>query len=276
MADRLINEGYIKAGGHRLRWRTLGALTPTAPTLVFLHEGLGSIRMWKDFPDQLVEATGLPALVYDRWGHGESDALTEPRQRSYRRVEALEVLPEVLSQFDHGPLVLIGHSDGGAMSLLFAAAHPDAVLGIIGLAPQVEAPSNASVDTGEQRPGAGGAMRAVIEAFEAGGLRERLERYHGDNTDSMFYGWANAWSSPEFAGWEMHEDLLRVRCPVTVIQGDRDPYGYRHNIQALERDLASAPEVCIHPEAGHIPHHEARAFTLEHATAAVRRFLSRH
>ncbi len=268
MIDLTVAERFIEAGGHRLKCTTLGQPDPARPTLVFLHEGLGSISMWKDYPAQVAEQVGLPVLLYDRWGHGESDPLTEPRKPSYRRVEALEVLPEVLAQFPVGPMILIGHSDGGAMSLLYAASHPQRVLGIVGLAPQVGKPRQSA----PVAAGASGAMQAVINAFEKGELKRRLERYHGANTERMFYGWANAWSSPEFAGWQMSEELRQIRAPVVVIQGDRDPYGYRHNIEALEQDLAAPLAVHIHSEAGHIPHHEARDFTLEHTVRAIRAF----
>ncbi len=270
MIDLAVAECFIEAGGHRLKCCTLGQLDAERPTLLFLHEGLGSISMWKDYPAQVAEQVGLPLLMYDRWGHGESDLLTEPRKPSYRRVEALEVLPEVLAHFAIGKMILIGHSDGGAMSLLYASAHPERVLGIVGLAPQVGKPRQSA----DVPATSGGAMQAVIAAFEKGDMKRRLERYHGANTERMFYGWANAWGSPEFAGWQMSEELQRIRAPVVVIQGDRDPYGYRHNIEALEQDLAAPLAVHIHPEAGHIPHHEARDFTVEHTVRAIRAFLS--
>lgn len=268
MFDLTIEDRFIHAGGHRLKIRTLGAITPSTPTLVFLHEGLGSIDLWKDYPENVARAAKLPALIYDRWGYGESDQLVGPRRASYRHVEALSVLPEVLAQFDIGKVILIGHSDGGCMSLLYSSEHQDWVLGVIALAPQVVA----VVPPGEKSGQATSSMQPVIDQFESGGLREKLSKYHGDNTETMFYGWANAWGSREFEGWQMKKELGQVQCPVVIIIGDKDPYGYQHNIDELRNELTTPPTVLIHPEAAHIPHLEAEEFTLRHTVDAIESF----
>jgi len=190
MFDLSIQDRFIEAGGHRLKTRTLGKIDPSKPTLVFMHEGLGSIGLWKDFPEQVAQAVEMPVLMYDRWGHGDSDQLIGARKPSYRHVESLEVMPEVLRQFELGEIILIGHSDGGCMSLLYASQHPTNVLGIVGLAPQVGTPAKPPQE--ELPKTAGSTMQLVMDHFENGGLKQKLARYHGDNTETMFYGWANA------------------------------------------------------------------------------------
>ncbi|MBL4582983.1 MAG: alpha/beta hydrolase [Pseudomonadales bacterium] len=267
MFDLSIQDRFIEAGGHRLKTRTLGKIDPSKPTLVFMHEGLGSIGLWKDFPEQVAQAVEMPVLMYDRWGHGDSDQLIGARKPSYRHVESLEVMPEVLRQFELGEIILIGHSDGGCMSLLYASQHPTNVLGIVGLAPQVGTPAKPPQE--ELPKTAGSTMQLVMDHFENGGLKQKLARYHGDNTETMFYGWANAWGSKEFAGWNMRAELKDLKCPVQVIVGDKDPYGYQHNIDELKNESTTSISVSIEPNAGHVPHLEAREFTLQHTVAAI-------
>lgn len=271
MFDLSIHDRFVKAGGHRLKTRTLGEIDPSRPTLVFMHEGLGSIGLWKDFPEQVAQSVEMPVLMYDRWGHGESDQLVGARQPSYRHVESLTVMPEVLDQFDLGDIILIGHSDGGCMSLLYASQYPDKVLGVIGLAPQVVTPVRAPQKEPNEEDGS--TMQLVIDHFESGGLKEKLARYHGDNTETMFYGWANAWGSKEFAGWQMKKELKELQCPVAVIVGDKDPYGYQHNIDELKNETAVKVSVSIDPNAGHVPHLEAREFTVQRTIAAINAFI---
>ena len=271
MFDLSIHDRFVEAGGHRLKTRTLGQIDSSKPTLVFMHEGLGSIGLWKDFPEQVARAVEMPVLMYDRWGHGDSDQLVGARKTTYRHVESLEVMPEVLSQFDLGDIILIGHSDGGCMSLLYASQHPDNVLGIVGLAPQVGTPDRPAQQEPQQQVGS--TMQPVIDHFESGGLKEKLARYHGDNTETMFYGWANAWGSREFAGWQMKKELKDLKCPVEVIVGDKDPYGYQHNIDELKNESTVSVSVSIEPNAGHVPHLEAREFTVQHTVAAINSFL---
>ena len=282
MFDLSVDDRFIEAGGHRLKTRTLGKIDPSKPTLVFMHEGLGSIGLWKDFPEQVAQTVEMPVLMYDRWGHGDSDQLVGARKPSYRHVESLQVMPEVLGQFDLGDIILIGHSDGGCMSLLYASQNPDNVLGIVGLAPQIgtpaksaqkEPPEEQKQQQKELPKQQGSIMQLVMDHFETGGLKEKLARYHGENTVTMFYGWANAWGSKEFTGWNMRKELKDLKCPVHVIVGDKDPYGYQHNIDELKNESTVPVSVSVEPNAGHVPHLEAREFTVQHTVAAINSFL---
>ncbi len=236
---------YITANQHRLYIRLIGDVEPGKPTLVFMHDGLGCIEMWRDLPDKIAAMTGFPALIYDRWGYGKSDTLTEPRQFNYRHVEALQTLPEVLTQFSIDQFILIGHSDGGAMSLLAASRFTDRVLAVATFAPQVAIPDQMQSD-----------MLKTMQVFEEGKLKTGLEKYHGDNTTSMFFGWANAWSSDEFKGWNMAEEFKQIKCPLLTIVGAKDEYGYQHNLDAIEAGVSTALKQLTFLDSGHAPHQD--------------------
>ncbi len=252
-----MSDDLLLVDGVRLRVRVLGRIRQDRPTLVFMHEGLGCIELWGDFPQALVQATGLAALVYDREGYGGSDPLRADWDLDYRHHQGRDVLPQVLDAMGVGRALLIGHSDGGVMALIFAAADPERALGVIGLAPQV-CMAPACLD----------GMHAIVRRYESGGkLRDVLRRVHGEKADATFYTWARTWISDAFMAWRMPDDLARVRCPVLGIFGAKDEYGIDHLIDHLKTDLAAPPEITVLANAGHIPHHEDRAGTL---AAAVR------
>jgi pimeloyl-ACP methyl ester carboxylesterase len=229
-----------------------------AATLVFLHEGLGSIGQWRDFPLLLAEATGLGALVYERYGFGGSDPLQEPRDAHYLEQEAHVSLPELLSTCGVTTPILIGHSDGGTIALLYAAQFPDHPRGMITEAAHVYV---------EELSLAG--IREAAKAFETGNLREKLERFHGDRTAAMFYGWSDTWQSPEFREWNIEEHLGNIRCPLLAIQGELDEYGTASHLQALCDGVQGPVERLMIPECGHIPHHQARETVLREMTRFI-------
>lgn len=165
----------FRAAGHRLRGHWRGARPSQAPTLVFLHDALGSVRLWRDFPDQLVKATGCGALVYDRWGSGDAERLVPPHARDYLQREALDALPEVLSQTGVREAILVGQSDGASIALAYAGAHPERVRGVIALSPHLFVEAR----TLEQ-------IREQMRDFESGDLKARLRRHHGANTEALF------------------------------------------------------------------------------------------
>ena len=184
------------------------------PTLVFLHEGLGSIRQWRDFPQKVAATTGCRALVYDRYGYGQSDVLAE-RKRGVRFMhdEALSALPDLLQVLKVENPILVGHSDGASISLIHAGAnHP--VRGVVAMAPHVFI-----------EPLCLTSIAKAAEAFEATDLKGKLGRYHRD-ARKTFYGWADVWLDPEFKAWDIREDYLpKIECPVLAIQGYDDEYG---------------------------------------------------
>jgi pimeloyl-ACP methyl ester carboxylesterase len=261
-ADFLTEDFDIEVLGHRLRVQRLthvrGGSSNSGPTLVFLHEALGSIELWRDFPGVLAGATGCEALIYDRLGHGRSDVLTTKRTLRYVHDEALVGLSEVLRICKVDDSVLIGHSDGGSISLIFAAEHPDLVRGIISEAAHVFV---------DELTLSG--IRHAVDHYENGNLKKKLMRYHGDNTDSIFRAWCDTWLLPEFTDWNIENSLPRVRCPVLVIQGEDDQYGTREQVKAIASQVAGPSRSLLVPNCAHIPHHQARDTVLQAMTQFI-------
>jgi len=231
----------------------------TKPTLVFLHEGFGSIGQWGDFPAALSMATDCPVLLYDRYGYGNSDTLSAPLPIRYMHEEALNSLPEVLKQCGIDDAILVGHSDGGSIALIFAAAHADGVRGVISEAAHVFI---------EEITVQG--IREAVDAFEATNLREMLARYHGGNTEMMFRSWTNLWLSPESSKWNIEEYLPGITCPVLAIQGEDDEYGTASQIKAIAEQVSGPVESILIPDCSHVPHHQAR----ETVFSAMQRFIT--
>lgn len=228
------------------------------PTLIFLHEGLGSIAQWRDFPFAVSLATHLPAVIYERWGYGNADPLDRPRSARYLHEEALQSLPEVLQQLQVNDAILIGHSDGGSMALIFAATWPEKVRGMITEAAHVFV---------EDVTTAG--IREAVSIYTSTDLPQRLFKYHGANTDRAFRGWSDVWLSPAFRDWNIEEYLPGVRCPILVIQGRDDEYGTPAQVEAIVGGVSGPAEPLIIPGCGHIPHHQAR----ERVLAEMTRFI---
>jgi len=230
----------IDAAGLRLEARTLGVLAHDRPALVFLHEGLGCVALWRQFPARLCAALGLPGLVYSRAGYGGSSAAALPRTPGFMHHEATMVLPQVLRAAGITDAILVGHSDGGSIALLQAATGSPVVRGSIVMAPHlfVEALTVASI-------------RAASDRFESAGLKERLARYHADPV-ATFRGWADIWLDPEFAAWNIEDEVSRIATPVLALQGWQDEYGTMSQVQRLAERAAHARWVGI-DNCGHSP-----------------------
>lgn len=252
--------GFLEVGGTRLEYAWHGPAPEHAPTLVFLHEGLGSVSMWRDFPARVGAATGCGVLVYSRAGYGRSDSVSVPRPLTYMHTEALDVLPRVLDAAGVCQAVLIGHSDGGSIALINAGGAGDGrVLAVAALAPHVFN-EEASV-TG---------IRAAREAYETTALRERLARHHQD-VDGAFWGWNRAWLDPDFLDWNIEEYLPGIRVPLLLIQGDRDEYGTAAQLEAIERQTAGPVSTVWFADCGHSAHKDKPEATLE----ALRDFVAK-
>lgn len=250
-----IDTFYVKARGRRLRAKKIApriAPEQNPPALVFLHEGLGSIPQWRDFPAGLVNATGLPALVYERCGHGGSDPLTLPRTVNYLHEEALESLPEILEQCGMKDAILIGHNDGGSIALIFAAEHPHLARAVVTLAAHVFV---------EEETIKG--IREAVKAFETSGLKKRLARHHGVKTEALFRAWCDTWLSPEFRVWNIETYLPKIRCPLLVIQGKDDEYATAAQVEAIARQVSGPVETLMIPGCAHVPHQQARELVLK-------------
>lgn len=244
----------IHAAGRQLRAERLTpAAARSGPTLVFLHEGLGSIGQWRRFPAELCVRVGLPGLVYERWGYGRSERLILPRPNDYLEQEARESLPEVLTACGIAqPPILFGHSDGASIALLFAAAYPQQTRAVISEAAHVFV---------EEVCLAG--IRAATAAYAQGSLREGLQRYHGDNVDSMFQGWSETWLRPSRHAWDVTAELSRIVCPTLLIQGEADEYATREQVDRIAASLAGPVTALYPPACGHSPHHQVREMILE-------------
>ncbi len=251
----------IIANGRELRYQTLNEEYQEmgTPWLVFLHDGLGSIGQWKDFPETLSEETDLPALIYERHGHGGSEPLQHPREKNYLHHEALLVLPEVLDQLDiRDPIVPVGHSDGGSIALLFASHYPDRVKGLVTEAAHVFV-EDISLQGIEQ----------TVREFEKGKLEHLLEAYHDTNTRKVFYGWADVWLSESFKRWNIEASLANVQCPVLTIQGENDEYGTTAQVRAIEEKVSGPVESFLIPGCSHTPHHEQPEQVMERMTTFI-------
>lgn len=253
----------ISESGHRLRAQWLHPMQPRPgrPTVVFLHEGLGSIPQWRDFPARLCAALGTRGLVFERWGFGGSDPLQRPREADYLMREAHQALPQVLTVGGIRRPLLVGHSDGASIALIHAAHAPDQVAGVVSMAAHVFI---------EDITLAG--IRVARQAYLEGGLRARLERFHGDNTDAMFSGWADAWLAPAFRDLNLLPLLPEVRCPVLAIQGQDDEYGTEAQLLAIAEGVEGPVESALIPGCRHIPHLQSAERTLD----LIVRFVDAH
>ena len=230
----------------------------TPPALVFLHEGLGSIGLWRSFPADVRAACGDPELlVYSRQGYGHSEPLAGPRRVTYMHDEAAAVLPALLARIDITAPLLIGHSDGASIALLYAGGGCS-VTGLVLLAPHVfvEDRSIEGID-------------AARRSYEEGDLAARLARHH-DDAEGMFRGWNDVWLAPEFRSWNIEDRLAGVTCPVLLVQGDADPYGTLAQLDAIERGVRGECTRVVLPGVGHAPHLEAPAETFAAVTDFVR------
>jgi pimeloyl-ACP methyl ester carboxylesterase/predicted kinase len=256
-------EATFKILGQRLEYRWIGPGPGEAPTIVFLHEGLGSAGMWRDFPERLAEATGCGALVYSRRGYGASDPVAGPRPVRFMHDEALHVLPAVLRRFALDEVVLFGHSDGASIALVCAGARREGVRALVLEAPHVFV-----------EPVCVESIARIAAESERTGLRERLARHHGRNTDSMFRTWTDVWLRPEFRRWNIEEYLPAIEAPVLVIQGEDDEYGTVRQVDAVLAGV-SGPAESLLLRCGHSPHRDRPDEVLEAAARFIRRALAR-
>jgi pimeloyl-ACP methyl ester carboxylesterase len=218
------------------------------PELVFLHEGLGSLALWRDFPATLARRTGLGALIYSRRGSGFSKPLDAPRAPEYMHDEALVELPRLLDEERIEEAVLVGHSDGASIALIYAAAHPERVRGIVLEAPHVFV-EELSVRS----------IAEIRRQYESSNLRERIARHHADG-DATFYAWNDVWLAPEFRDWNIEAFLPRVRAPVLAIQGEDDAYGTLAQIDSVARNASGPVDRLVLARCGHAPHRDRPEF----------------
>lgn len=224
----------------------------TRPTLIFLHEALGSAALWKDYPARLCKTLACHGLVYDRIGHGQSAPFTEKRGLDYLEKEALVYLRALIQHFDLKHPILIGHSDGGTIALIYAACFSAELTGIVTEAAHVY------VD-----PAGKEGIRTAIHQFEHHQLKERLAKYHGDKTEALFYAWADTWTSEAFSSWNIQDQLSEITCPALILQGDQDQYATPRHMWAIAGGIGDWAQAVLLKNCGHIPHLQAQAETLQ-------------
>ena len=239
---------FAIAGGHRLEYELIDGPTD-APVLVFLHEGLGSIRQWKDFPARLCAATGCRGMAYNRYGYGESDVLEQAREADFMHVEARETLPDLLKVLDIDNPILVGHSDGASISLIHAGSGFK-VRGVVVEAPHVLIES-INLD----------AIRKIRGEAEPSGLVSRLGKYHRDPAKT-FFGWNDVWLRDDFQRWNIESVLPGIQVPLMAIQGADDQYGTQAQLDAIARGAGGPCETHMLPACGHSPHREAEGPTM--------------
>lgn len=261
----LSDQGFIEVEDMRLEYRMIGPRPETAPTIVMLHEGLGCIGLWGDFPDKLQAATGAGVFVYSRAGYGRSSPSPLPRPVTFMHDEAKEVLPRVLDGIGFRRGLLLGHSDGASIAAIYAGSMPDhRVRGLILIAPHFF-----TEDVGIE------AIVRAKTAYASTDLRAKLARWHA-NVDNAFRVWNDTWLDPSFRKWDITDVLGYIRVPMLVVQGAHDQYGTVKQIEAAERECTCPVEIALLPGVGHSPHREAPDALLKTASDFINRLLREH
>lgn len=247
-----------------LAYQTLGQLEQDKPLLVFLHEGLGSIAQWKDFPEVMCNELNLPGLIYDRYGYGHSTELQEKRTTDYLEKEAAYFLPQLINKLSlqNRALILIGHSDGASIALIYAALFPDNVTTVVSMAAHVfcEQISRDSINK----------LEKIYESKPF--VKSRFEKYHFDHTDSTFYAFARTITSDEFRDWNIEHFLPQIAAPVFVIQGDKDEYGTEKQVNSIHNNTPNKKgKRLIIKDCGHSPHLTNQQLVIEE----IKDFVSR-
>lgn len=249
---------FATIASRRIEYERIEVADASRPTLVFLHEGLGSVAMWRGFPGEVARATNCNAMVYSRYGYGNSDSLAEPRPVRYMHDEALVALPEFLDKLAIERPILIGHSDGGSIALIHAGSGAHRPIAVVTLAAHVMV-EDVSLSS----------IAAAKLAYESTGLRARLARHHAD-VDSAFFGWNRIWLAPEFRDWNIEEYLPRIACPLLAIQGEGDPYGSMEQMRRIGAQVADV-ELLRLADCKHSPHIDQRESVIKAIARLVER-----
>ncbi len=228
--------------GRAIEYRMIPGDALKQPTLVFLHEGLGSVGLWRDFPDTIAHRLGARTLIYSRFGYGASDGLTGKREPDFMHTEALAVLPKLLAKLGIEKPLLVGHSDGASIALIHAAHH--AVAGVVVLAPHVFV-EDICVD----------AIAKVRAGYEKTGLKQRLAKYHA-RVDDAFLGWADIWLDPRFRAWSIENLMPQISAPMLLIQGEQDEYGTLAQLDRIEAAARGPTSRLVLAKCGHSPHRD--------------------
>ena len=258
----LSDSGFLTIGAQRLEYRMIGPRPDAAPTLVMLHQGLGCVGMWEDFPEKLQAATGAGVFVYSREGYGQSSPVTLPRPLSFMHQEAQKTLPQILDTIGFQRGLLVGHSDGASIAAIYGGSHQDhRVGGLVLIAPHFIV-EDATI----------AAIAAMRKAYDLTDLRARLGRWHAD-ADATVHGWSDVWLKGDFRKWDLTEFLAYIRVPVLIVQGEDDQYGTVRQIEIAQQECYCPVEVALLPGAMHVPQREAPEVTLQVVSDFIGRVL---
>lgn len=255
----MLDRQYLDLDSKRLEYHLLPGLDRHKPTLVLLHEGLGCVDLWKDFPAALASATGCAVLAYSRIGYGRSSPVALPRPRDYLSVEGPEELKQVLDRLTSGSVILVGHSDGGSIAMAYGARRDPRVRGIVSLAGHVSVEAVCLVG-----------IRRAVEAFRRSDLRDRLAEYHGDNLDGALRGWSETWLRDDFRDWNLFAELPAIEVPLLALQGREDEYATAEQLAIIAKEASNATTVLLE-HCRHFPQNQAREETLRLIQALLRR-----
>jgi len=246
---------YLQIGSKKIEIQWHQGAQKDFPVLIFLHEGLGCTRMWKDFPKKLSQGTGCSALVFSRFGYGKSDPAPLPWKINFMHEQALKILPEIIKKAQIKQYILIGHSDGGSIGVIFAGSpnikERDGLKGLITEAAHVFC-ELITVDCIKQ---------AKIN-YEHNDLRQGLEKYHGSNTENAFRGWNDVWLNPQFIHWNIEKYLNKIRVPMFAIQGKDDQYGTNKQIISIKTHVNDI-ETYLLDNCRHAPHNDQPKIVLD-------------
>jgi pimeloyl-ACP methyl ester carboxylesterase len=261
----LAPTGLLTIGASDLEYCMIGPSPDDAPTLVMLHEGLGSAGLWGDFPEKLQAATGAGVFVYSRAGYGASGPVKLPRPLDYMHIEALQVLPKLLETIGFRRGLLLGHSDGASIATIYAGGIQDhRIRGLALIAPHFVVEDISVISIAQ-----------IKNTYETTDLRSKLKRWHND-VDNAFYGWNGAWLDAKFRDWDISEYLAYIRVPIAILQGADDQYGTIRQVAIAQEECYCPVDATIIPGAGHSPHREAPGATLDAIAEFAGRILHMH
>ena len=257
MNEQITTDTFENVLGKTLRVRHLkSAKGKNKPTIVLLHEGLGCLELWKNFPSLLARETGLNILIYERQGHGASSPLDLPRPFNYLEIEAQEYLPQLLNQLEIKSPILIGHSDGATIALVYAALYPVSMVLTAAAHVLVE---DITIE----------GVGLAAQSYHKNNIYEKLEKYHGTKAHDLFWAWANTWLNPAFRTWNVRHFLSKINCPVLLIQGKEDEYATLNQLNLIAQGIGSLAQTIVLDNCGHSPHIQARDRFLEALCAFI-------
>jgi pimeloyl-ACP methyl ester carboxylesterase len=263
--DKLADEGFLDVAPLRLEYRMIGPRPDAAPTIVMLHEGLGSVGLWGSFPNDIAAATGAGVFAYSRAGYGKSPPGTMPRTTSFLNEEACDVLPRVLDAIGFQRGLLLGHSDGASIAAIYAGSIQDhRARGLVLIAPHFFTEEKGLTE-----------IRRAGKSFATGALREKLAPWHAD-VDSAFRSWNEPWLHPDFEAWDITEALGYIRVPILVVQGEDDQYGTLRQVEIVKEECTCPVETAIFPGVRHVPQRDAPELTLGTIAGFINRLLRDH